>query len=374
MRRTTTDSEHVLFRGKGMRCLTCTKGLIPYFVVMLVVLLFFVILFFGAYWYRAFLFLLLLPIAVLFVLGLRAMTDRDWVRFDDERKCIVRVGGVRIPYRYVRSIQVREAPDHLAVDVNRKWRLAGWRLIWHLPLEEKVRLMDELRRRFPSAVIRETKTKRPSEAFAAAVWLIVTVSCLVGLYLVSVGNFCTLPGIEVTPEKAVWEPMGKVEGREYRLNAFSFFLPDSFERSSGGEDWLVLRQRHGSVKINVVYDSDISIPRRDYLVRCLFGLKDEYDAYAAVYNARSGVVPLLLKSLPPCGFYALRVYEVETDGLKGFVVRSPRDRLWRARIVLFDREKEAGIRFTFSSAQPVGLVTLVAITTSVRRVPHTARS
>ena len=367
MRGATTHRGQVVFRGSGLWCLTCAKASLPVVIVLLIVLLLFSVLFLGVYWHRMFLFLLLIGVPAALGIHVLALSD-DWFRLDDEKKRIVRTMWTRIPYEQVKSIQVREVRKHLEVDINRKRKFDGRNLVLHLPLEEKGRLVSELEKRFPSVEISETKIKPSGQKVMALVMLVVLLGCLGALYPYSFGYLHTFPGIEVTPEKPLWQPMEEVDGHEYSLKAFSFFLPQDFERFAEGEEWLVLRHKHKKAKLKVVYDSDISIPRKIYLLRYLMGARDEQDARTVEYNARFGLMPLTLKLFAFPSFLVLRIHEVEPNGLKGFVIRGRRGEIWMAETALFDKERGLGIYFTLSCMEPIDQATLATIVSGVRRV------
>lgn len=367
MRGVTTHRGQVVFRGNGLWCPSCARALLPLYLVLFTVFLLFSVLFLGVYWHRMFLFFFLTGAPIGF--GLYVITfSGDWFRFNDDKKWILMTWRTRIPYGQVKSIQVREVRDHLEVDINRKRKYEGRNLISHLALEEEGRLMSELTHRFPSVEISETKIKPSGQKIMALFVLVVLLGCLGALYASFFVYLHTFPGIEVTPEKPLWQPMEKVDGHEYSLKAFSFFLPQDFGRFAEREEWLVLRHKHKKAKLKVVYNSDISALGKHRLVRYMMGVRDEHDARTVAYNARFGLVPLALKAFYFHRFHVMRIHEVEPNGLKGFVIRGRRGSIWMAEIALFDKEKGLGIYFTLSSMEPIGQATLATIVSGVRRV------
>ena len=96
-------------------------------------------------------------------------------------------------------------------------------------------------------------------------------------------------------------------------------------------------------------------------------MKDRYDLLKAIYNARIGVLFIMMKARELRGLARIKIYEVEQNGLKGFIVEGRRNKKYvtEMRLILADMGRE--IDFYYSGSEPIDDRMLGAIIRSIRK-------
>lgn len=317
----------------------------------------------GRFWFRTFLyFSIAIPPSLIMVwFSIRLW---DWFYFDDEKQRVVRCFRQNIPYQKITAIYITDVSHWFSVLAKTgPKRSEQTPLLQVLDQGEKGKLEEELRKRFPNKVVYR-KPRRFSD------WKSILLAMFVVELVIYVALFVWMdlyPWTKVVPEKIAWSGVQSLSGteRQHTLGSISFSVPENFEAIRGEKQLLVFRGKHTKAKVKVVLNSDIEVPR---FLRHMMGMRDAYDFYRMTYHARFGIMLLSAKAFVLSHLYDVRIFEIERDGLKGFVVRGTRRGIDIAEIALVDREKGQEIEFTLSSLEPINDETLAAIIQSVRSV------
>ena len=357
MQRTGEDSQRVIFRGNPYPFLKqmCIGGLCMCLLLALV--------FIGRFWFRTFLHLsVAIPPSVIMVwFGLRLW---DWFYFDDEKERVVRCFRQNIPYQKITTIYIIDVSRWFAVLAKTGPRRSQQTpLVQVLDQREKRKLEEELRKRFPNKIVHR-KPRRFSD------WKSILLAVFVVELVIYVALFVWMdlyPWTKVVPEKIAWSGVQSLSGteRQHTLGSISFSVPENFEAIWGEEQLLVFRGKRTKTKLKVVLNSDIQVSR---FARRIMGMRDTYDAYRMFFYARFEMALLLGKAVLLSHLNDVRIFEIEQDALKGFVVRGTRRGIDIAETTLVDRENGQEIQFTLSSLEPIDDETLGAIIGSVKRV------
>ena len=356
MVRTGENSQRVIFRGNPFPHFLkqmCIGGLCICLLLALVLV--------GRFWFRTFLFFsIAIPPSVIMVwFGLRLW---DWFYFDDQKERVVRCFRQNIPYQKITTIYMIDVFHWLTVLAKTGPRRSQQTpLVQVLDQREKRKLEEELHKRFPNKIVHR-KPRRFSD------WKSILLAMFVVEFVLCAALFVWMDlyqWTKVVPEKITWSKVKSLPetGRQHTLGSISFSVPENFEAIRGEEQLLVFRGKRTKTKLKVVLNSDIQVPRS---LRHMMGMRDAYDFYRMTYYARFGIALLSVKAFVLSHLYDVRIFEIEQDGLKGFVVRGTRRGIDIAEIALVDRENGQEIDFTLSSLEPIDDETLAAIIASVQ--------
>jgi hypothetical protein len=197
------------------------------------------ILLMGRSWFRLYLFIAVLSLPGL-LLAYYMLSSKNWFRLDDQNERIETPLRQSIPYGSLKAIHITEFDGRVSVSV-RQGRLDKKPLVQNLKREEKWRLLEELKKRFPEEMLRETKL--PQWKTTLGIYIAPIVPCLLLLiFTYYVTN--RVPQVTVMPENCSL-PMGFSSSQAtepHVLDLISFSLPEGFsieeekERSVLSED------------------------------------------------------------------------------------------------------------------------------------------
>lgn len=361
MNLTERKSDRVIFRGKGFR----TTKFDYIFLLLFFVPVFF--LSFGQYWFRFF--ALAFPGAVIFMhLSRKLQSLQDWFFFDDVNQKIMMSWRHSIPYRKVKAIRITETPTYLSVTVERGWFVGTNPLLQSLDLSGRPKLIEEFGKRFPEEMIRQQKGADWKRVLAGVLVPLILVVWVVGLTL-WIRN--TFPEVRRYPQEREWKLTEDFDHEQewYGLGGFSFSLPQSFQLVKQEDGFLCLTDSTRETRLRVVVTSSV-LKSSGRLSRSLFnygfGIRDCYDLHKFAYYARFGVLPLFWKAMMLDEYSSEGIYEVEQNGLKGFLTSGLKDEENVAQLMLVDKERKRKINFYFSSCQQIDEQIFAAIINSIK--------
>lgn len=312
--------------------------------------------------------LLLAPLGLITFVG-HLFGWRRWFSFDDEKRRIRGPLGFSLPYEKIKAIHITEANGQLSLCAQRG-RFNTVYLPSKLHSKEKGRLLDELGKRFSSEMIRYRKR---------SVLRVTTLRVLAPLLLyvvVVTFMYYRFPLIRLAPQEKVWEKGQNLWGEQtYTLNGISFSLPGRFQIARQKRDRILLKDELSKMRVwawmSVDTTSSAVLKFFSYYV---MDVKDMYDIQKEFYYARFEVVPLVMKHtaldrLTKEGIHEINaIFDIQQDGLNGFLVRGTRNRIDIADMMLVNKKKPFRINFYIESLEPIDDATLGAIIKSVRSV------
>ncbi|MEW6618746.1 MAG: hypothetical protein AB1422_05280 [bacterium] len=325
------------------------------------------LLFMGRYcWFHSFLCLLVLtsPSFILFCI-LFAFLFAGF-SFDDQKREIVRSKGMSIPYEKVKGIYITEVGKLLRVSIKEKGLLKESSLAEALSIEDKQRLMEELDKRFPPEILHERRFfiwRFPAQTMMLLILFISSI------YIFYVYQEC--PQVRIIPKKRGWEISQPTKENRYNLRGIAFSLPEGFKFVKAKNGRLFFKNK----ETGIVVDSGFykSLPSALSLELYYFtGIKESYGLYQAVYYARFGIIPLVLKAIRLSGRKKVEIYEIEEEVFKGFIMRCLQDKRWVADILLKNKKKGWEINFMISSSKRIeedDLKTIVAVANVTSSLP-----
>lgn len=357
MTETGGNSQRVIFRGDFLPVIKQMYIVLP---IMLALISLFTV---GRFWWRMTIYL-----AVPCLFGVLLMWPifrwLEWFYFDDQNQRVVMSFRRSIPYEKIKAVHLTQVAGWLSVFARTgRGRFGKAPLVQVLNAKEKRRLDEELSKRFSDKVVYQ-KPRKFSDWKALVPVMVLIMGIMYGAFFMWLDLY---PWIQVIPQKKTWrsaEDMSQGEIR-YDLGTVSFSVPEDFESIQKEKQFCVFRGKHKKSKLKVVLNSDIQVTERG--LRRMLGLKDAQDVYEMIFYARFGLAPLMTKAHMLCHLYDVRIYEIEQDGLKGFMVRGMRRGIDIAEIKLVDRRKGQEVDFTLSSMEPIDDEVLGAIIRSVRR-------
>ncbi len=281
-------------------------------------------------------FILVLP----FVLLVGLLVSRfDGFSFDDERQMVVKPLGRSIPYQSVLRIDLNETGGLLQARIK-QGALRRPPLAYALQVEDKARLVEDLRKRFPQAVIREQRyVDWKSLAMIMALVVIMTAGFHVFVYQDN-------PQIGVLPQRTTWvnTELPATAARQYALGSFHLIMPGSFQLIAKDIDALLFEDAASKTEVKFVTAVQRDPPANKFaFVRYATGIRNYFDVLETAYSARVGVIPLAIKGIALAGLSNISILDIRQPSLKGFVLQGKKKENEIARILLTDLEGRAEI-------------------------------
>lgn len=300
-----------------------------------------------------------MPAVFLYVL---IVSRGDRFSFDDAAGVIVKPFGRNIPYQSVQAVQVKTSMGLMQVGVK-QGRLGQTTLALALDAQDKDRLLAELGRRFSQETIRERRLREWTILFA----LLAVITAALTFYHWHLRRAC--PQLSVMPQQAAWTGAEQLPRRapRYPFNTFVFSLPLNFDLTLDKDNELVFTDRGKRTRLSAVYGlHTVKSSGFEFLLQRGTGLRGYYDILKLSYEARVGIVPLVLKRTLFEGMSDVTITRVERGALRGFVLRGRRGKEAAAHILIEDKDSGEEVEFFISGAAEIPERTLRKIVGSVQ--------
>ncbi len=271
----------------------------------------------GAAWIHLFLSmmalsLILLPAAAFLV------SRMDGFSFDDQKQAFRRTFGREIPYSGIQRVDVNETSGLVQV-VLKRGRIDSVTLISTLPKSAKPGLIEELKTRLPGVEIRE-RYHQDWKSLAIVGALLLSATAAFHGYL-----YAEHPAIAVQPQLRDWTETGKAKGRtqEYRAGGYLVSLPEDYRYQGREGEMLFFEDRvKGRNELKIISSTQEPLfGRKRRLLALLTGIGDYAHVLETAYDARYGIVPLVLKDFALAGMNDIRLFSVKQREFKGIITQ-----------------------------------------------------
>ena len=303
----------------------------------------------GAVWIHVFLTSILLSLLLLPVFT-SLIARIDGFSFNDEGRAITRAVGKPIPYSAITFLELNETSGLLQVYAKRG-KFNRIALVSALERNEKARLIEELMKRMPGLVVRErTCADWKSVLLIAAILILVTAGFHGFLY-------ARHPQVGIVPQKfeAIREEGAKSKANGFVVGDFSFRLPDKFRELGTEGDVTFFEDREVKrTEMNVVSKWIAPSPVRRKIFRFATGMGDYADVLEHSYNARFGIIPLVLKDISLAGMKDIRIFVVGQQAYCGFITQGNKKGRELTHILLVGGKESKEINFFISGPSRLG--------------------
>jgi hypothetical protein len=297
----------------------------------------------GAVWIHVCLTIIALSLIMLPVFtSLIARTDG--FSFDDEGQVITRPLGKPIPYSAITRMELNETAGLLQVHVKRG-KFNRIALVSALDRKAKARLVEELMKHIPGLVVRERAYADWKSVFLIASILILATGGFHGFW------YARHPQAGIVPQKfeANLDGGAKSKTNSFIVGDFSFRLPDKFRELGAEGDVTFFEDREVKrTEINVVanWTAPYSVRRKIY--RYATGMGDYADVLEHSYNARFGIIPLVLKDISLAGMKDVRIFMVGQQKIGGFITQGSKKGRELTQIMLVGGKERKEMNFFIS--------------------------
>ncbi len=297
----------------------------------------------GALWIHVFLTIMALSLIMLPVFtSLIARTDG--FSFDDEGQVITRPVGKPVPYSAITLMELNETAGLLQVHVKRG-KFNRIALVSALDRNAKARLVEELMKRIPGLVIRERAYADWKSVFLIASILILATAGFHG-YL-----YARHPQVGIVPQRfeTIRDGGAKSKANSFTVGDFSFRLPHKFRKLGTEGDVTFFEDREVKrTEINVVANWIAPSSVRRKIFRYATGMGDYADVLEHSYNARFGIIPLVLKDIALAGMQDIRIFMVGQQAIGGFITQGSKKGRELTHIMLVGGKERKEINFFIS--------------------------
>jgi len=298
----------------------------------------------GAVWIHVFLTIMALSLVMLPVFtSLIARTDG--FSFDDEGQVITRPVGKPVPYSAITRMELNETAGLLQVYVKRG-KFNRIALASALDRNAKARLVEELMKRIPGLEVKERAYADWKSVFLIASIMILATAGFHGLW------YARHPQAGIVPQKfeANRDGGAKSKANSFAVGDFSFRLPDKFrELGSEGDVTFFVDREVKRTEINVVANWSAPSPARRKIFRYATGMGDYADVLEHSYNARFGIIPLVLKDISLAGMKDIRIFMVgQQQAIGGFITQGNKKGRELTHIMLVGGKERKEINFFIS--------------------------
>ncbi|HUI46806.1 MAG TPA: hypothetical protein VL122_12580 [Nitrospirota bacterium] len=297
----------------------------------------------GSAWIHVFLTIIALSFIMLPVLtSLIARTDG--FSFDDDGQVITGPVGKPVPYSAIKRMELNETAGLLQVHVKCGTfnRIA---LASALDRNTKARLVEELMKRIPRLVVRERPYADWKSVLLIASLLILATAGFHGFW------YTRHPQVGIVPQKFEVTRDGGATSKanNFIVGDFSFCLPDKFRELGIEGDVTFIEDREVKrTEINVVAKSIAPSPVRRKFFRHTTGMSDYADMLEYSYNARFGIVPLVLKNIALAGMNDIEIFTVGEQAIGGFITQGSKKGRELTHILLVGGKERKEINFFMS--------------------------
>jgi len=288
----------------------------------------------------------------------------NWFEFDDDQKRVVRAFRRSFPYDKVKTIRIKEQWRRSSFSIRTGWLWKRW-LVDGLNKDEAACAIQELARCFPHASIRRKTYSNGMTAAAVIIFLFLLSAAYAGFISYS---YTMEPRLFLMPEKINWPAAAQPKtGVRHSMNGFRFVLPRRFTLLQDTGTSRYFEDKNSDTKLNA--DTGIYVRifgQGNSAVRCLTGIEDSYDLFRLAYRERFGTVPTAMKIISFNRMRDIKLYEIERDSLRGFVLQGKKLGGAFAEIMVSDKASGNEIHFFIKRPGVLNEETLRLIVGSIK--------